>query len=361
MSSFVLPEEVLELQQAAARFAAAELVPATRDHERAGRWPERVLTVLREFSLSSLDLPARLGGDDAGCLAKVSLLETLAAGDAAGLPAADQPGPAVGALAACPDPEVAAEVAAACLAGEASVALVVADEPARPLRVEWTPAWPSLRWVMASAGERLELIEVAPGGGAGVRALAFEASGGQSAELASGRLLGGWELSPGAGLALRGRARLWAAAVAVGVAQAAFDATVAYTTERVVFGKPVAYHQANAFDLAALATHLHGARLAVRDAAGAYDQGDPTAGFWATQAWVAAIDAAVAVTDAGIQLLGGHGFLVDHLAEKRFREAKMLALLWGGRDQADADLAAAVLEIPDPLFDGRLGVGGSER
>ena len=37
------------------------------------------------------------------------------------------------------------------------------------------------------------------------------------------------------------------------------------------------------------------------------------------------MDAAAAVTDLGIQLLGGHGFLVDHIAEKRFREVRMLA------------------------------------
>jgi alkylation response protein AidB-like acyl-CoA dehydrogenase len=134
------------------------------------------------------------------------------------------------------------------------------------------------------------------------------------------------------------------------VSQAAFDATIAYTTERVVFGKPVAYHQGNAFDLAAVATQVHGARLAVRDAAALFDGEDPTAGFWSTQAWLTAIETAVAVTDLGVQLLGGHGFLVDHLAEKRFREARMLGLLAGGRDAALTDAAAAVLDIPDPLF-----------
>jgi alkylation response protein AidB-like acyl-CoA dehydrogenase len=141
--------------------------------------------------------------------------------------------------------------------------------------------------------------------------------------------------------------------VAVGVAQDALDATVAYTTERIVFGKPVAHHQANAFDLAALATRVHGARLAVRDAASSFDAAggtDPDAGFWATQAWLEATEAAVAVTEAGIQLLGGHGFLVDHLAEKRFREARMLGLLAGGLDAALDDLAGAVLDVPDPLL-----------
>jgi len=134
------------------------------------------------------------------------------------------------------------------------------------------------------------------------------------------------------------------------VAQAAFDATVAYTTERVVFGRPVAHHQGNAFDLAAAATNLHGARLAVRDAAASYDGDDPAAGFAATQAWLTAIDAAVTVTDIGIQLLGGHGFLLDHPAEKRFREIRMLAQLAGGRDAAEADVADLVLAMPHPVF-----------
>jgi alkylation response protein AidB-like acyl-CoA dehydrogenase len=112
----------------------------------------------------------------------------------------------------------------------------------------------------------------------------------------------------------------------------------------------VAHHQGNAFELAALATGVHGARLAVRDAAAAYDRGELFAGFWATQAWRTAVDAAIAMTDAGIQLLGGHGFLLDHLAEKRFREARMLGLLAGGRDAADADSASAVLDVTDAIF-----------
>jgi acyl-CoA dehydrogenase len=87
----------------------------------------------------------------------------------------------------------------------------------------------------------------------------------------------------------------------------------------------------------------------VRDAASSFDRGAADAGFWATQAWLGAVDAAVTVTDLGVQLLGGHGFLVDHLAEKRFREARMLALLSGGRDAADADLAELVLDVPDDL------------
>lgn len=337
-AGFGLAEEVEELRASAERFARDVLAPAGRDHERAGRWPADVLAVLDGFALGDMD---RRGGGGAGSLAKVVLLETLATGDAGGLPAADRPGLTAGAVDACPDRAGAAEVAAA------GAALVVGGAC-----VEWAPGWPSLRWAWVSEGDALRLLEVGGGAVVAAEALAFAASGGVRADLADAPVAGAWELPPGGGLAVRGRARLWAAAVAVGVGQAAFDATVAYTTERIVFGRPVAHHQANAFELAALATGLHGARLAVRDAAAAFDGGDPAAGFWATQAWREATGTAVAVTEAGVQLLGGHGFLLDHLAEKRFREARMLGLLAGGADAALDDLAAAVLAVPDPLLGG---------
>jgi len=350
MTEFALPEEVEQLRLEAARFAAQELAPAARASERAGRWPGAVLDVLAKFALRELDVPAELGGVGAGCLAKVVLLETLAAGDAGGLAAADQPGLAAGALAACPDAELACGIAGACLAGEAQAALVIADrEGPGARRVAWAPSWPPLRWAWLSEGDSLRLIEIA-GALEPTRALAFQACGGASAPLAGGRVLGEWRLPSPNGVAIRGRARLWCAAVALGVAQAAFDATIAYASERIVFGKPVAHHQGNAFELAVAATNLHGARLLARDAASSFDRGAPDAGFWATQAWLGAVEAAVAVTDLGIQLLGGHGFLVDHLAEKRFREARMLGLLAGGRDAAEADLAELALDVPDSLF-----------
>jgi alkylation response protein AidB-like acyl-CoA dehydrogenase len=351
MPDFALPPEIEELREAAARFAARSLAPNVREHEAAGRWPDGVLDVLDGFSLRSLDLPHPLGGAPDGCLAKAVLLETLAMGDAGGLFAVDQPGASIGALAACPDVHVAGDVAAVCLDAAGSCALVVIDpeHDGTPPGLEWGPGWPRLRFVWVIENDTLSLLD-APTDTAPVQALAFQASGGVSALVDRRRPLGRWPLDAHGGLQVRGRARLWTAAVAVGVAQAAFDATVEYTTDRVVFGKAVAHHQANAFDLAAAATDVHGARLVVRDAARRFDENDPHAGYWATQAWITTMDAAVRVTDMGIQLLGGHGFLVDHVAEKRFREAGMLRLLFGGRDAADADLASVALDVPDPIF-----------
>jgi acyl-CoA dehydrogenase len=353
MTNFALPEEIEQLRQSAARFAADVLSPAARRSEAASAWPAELVAVLDGFALGGLDLPARLHGVDAGSVAKVVLLETLAQGDAGGLPGADQPGPTVGALLGCPDAKLVASVADAAARGQGGAALCVIadDEPSENARVHWAPARPGLRFAWLSRGDTLQLFDVrdllepSP-------ALAFQASGGVSAPLLEERLLGSWSLPAGAGVQLRGRARLWGAAVAVGVAQAAFDATVEYTRERVVFGKPVAHHQGNAFELAVAATELHGARLIVREAARAFDAAEAHAGFWATQAWLSALAAAAQITDLGVQLLGGHGFLLDHLAEKRFREARMLALLHGGRDAAEADLAAMVLDVPHPAFGG---------
>jgi len=344
-----LADEIEQLRLSASRFAAAELAPAARAAEQAGTWPPDRLEVLARLALRELDLPEEYGGAGAGCLAKVVVLETLAAGDAGGLAAADQPGMAAGALAVCPDTGLARAIADECLAGRAACAWLALDPEGPPAReVPWAPAWPAPRWVFVSRGESLEACEpVHPA--RPVRALAFGASGAVSLSLDGARVAGRWKLEARTALAVRGRARLWCAAVALGVAQSAFDATVAYTRDRVVFGKPVAHHQGNAFELAVAATNLQGARLLVRDAASSCDGLAADAGFWATQAWLAAVDAAVGVTDLGVQLLGGHGFLVDHLAEKRFREARMLGLLAGGRDLADADLADAVLGVPDPL------------
>jgi alkylation response protein AidB-like acyl-CoA dehydrogenase len=348
MRAFALAPEIEELRGAADRLARSELAPNVREAEAAGRWPDGVLAVLDGFPLSGLDLSEALGGEGAGLLAKAVVLETVAVADAGGLPAADRTGSAAGALLACPDRALAAVVAASCLDGSARCAFTVIDPENGSPGLDWAPGWPQLRWVWAMEGDTLRLHEVT-GAPEPVTVLAFQTSGGVSVPFAATAVRGSWELSPFAALGVRGRARVWGAAVAVGVAQAALDETISYTTERVVFGKPVAHHQGNAFDIAHAAGRVHGARLVVRDAAAAFDRDEPDAGFWATQAWLETMDAAFTATNLGIQLLGGHGFIVDHLAEKRFREARMLAMLAGARDAAEFDAAAFVLDVEDPL------------
>src|SRR5436190_24227313 len=115
MRAFALAPELEELRAAAERLGRNELAPEVRVAEAAGRWPDSVLDVLDGIPLGGLDLREDLGGVGAGALAKVVVLETLAAADAVGLPRADRPGSAAGAVLACPDYARAAEVAAGCL------------------------------------------------------------------------------------------------------------------------------------------------------------------------------------------------------------------------------------------------------
>jgi alkylation response protein AidB-like acyl-CoA dehydrogenase len=347
---FALTPELDELQAVAQRLGRERLAPDVRVNEEAGRWPEPVMAVLDQLPLGGLDLPLALGGVEQGCLAKALVLEALAHDDAGGLPAADRFGSAVGALEVCPDASAVADIVAAGNDGTARCAFTVAEPGFTRRRLAWAPGWPHLRWVWVSDGDTLRLLEVGgPDLVEPVQVLAFQASGGVSVDLDRLGVVGEWQLAPDQSLRVRARARLWAASVAVGVAQAAIEDTIEYTTERIVFGKPVAHHQGNAFDLAAAAGGVHAARLVVRDAAASVDRGDGDAGYWATQAWIETMDAAFAATNVGIQLLGGHGFLVDHLAEKRFREARHLALLAGGRDAAELDVATHTLDVRDPL------------
>src|SRR4051794_37219917 len=160
MRAFALAAELEELRGAAERLARTELAPGVREAEAAGRWPAAVLDVLDGVPLGGLDLPAELGGVDAGLLAKVVVLETLAAADAGGLPGADRPGLAAGALLACPDRSVAGEVAAAGLDGSAQCGFTVVDPEVGSAALEWAPGWPPLRWVWAMEADTLRLREV---------------------------------------------------------------------------------------------------------------------------------------------------------------------------------------------------------
>jgi alkylation response protein AidB-like acyl-CoA dehydrogenase len=59
-------------------------------------------------------------------------------------------------------------------------------------------------------------------------------------------------------------------------------------------------------------------------------------------AWLEAREASLMVTDRGVQLLGGHGYMDDHPVEKWMRDARGLALLFGGEDEARFEAAAGV-------------------
>ncbi|MFG1638838.1 acyl-CoA dehydrogenase family protein [Amycolatopsis sp. NPDC049252] len=111
-------------------------------------------------------------------------------------------------------------------------------------------------------------------------------------------------------------------AFAVGMAQAALDATVDYTGEREAFGGPLIKQQAVAHALAEMATRTEAARLLVYAAAGAYDAGEQNLGGRAAMAKLFATEAAQFVVDSAVQLHGARALRRGHLLEHLYREVR---------------------------------------
>lgn len=122
--------------------------------------------------------------------------------------------------------------------------------------------------------------------------------------------------------------RLGIAACAVGLAQAALDAAIAYAQQRQQFGRPISDFQGVQFMLADMATAVAAARALYLEAARLKDAGLPF-GQPAAMAKLCATDAAMSVTTDAIQILGGAGYTADFPVERYFREAKVLQIVEG--------------------------------
>ena len=118
-------------------------------------------------------------------------------------------------------------------------------------------------------------------------------------------------------------------AVAVGLAQGAFEYALQYAKERVQFGQPIAKFQAVQFMLADMATEIEAARQLVYWAAAELDAGSPEGGKLGSMAKYFASDVAMKVTTDALQILGGYGYMKDHPVERMMRDAKITQIFEG--------------------------------
>jgi acyl-CoA dehydrogenase len=125
------------------------------------------------------------------------------------------------------------------------------------------------------------------------------------------------------------RARPTIGAEALGIAQSAFDKTVAYCKERVQFGRPIAKFQAIQFKLADMATMIHNARLNVYYAGWLIDKGVKHYSKEAAMAKVYASDIAMQITTDCVQLHGGYGYSQEYPLERMMRDAKIQQIYEG--------------------------------
>ncbi|QDY81317.1 acyl-CoA dehydrogenase [Streptomyces qinzhouensis] len=111
-------------------------------------------------------------------------------------------------------------------------------------------------------------------------------------------------------------------AFAVGMAQAALDATLAHTAARTAFGGPLKDLQSVAHQVAEMATRTEAARLLVLSAAAAYDAGDPDVPRRSAMAKLFATETAQYVVDTAVQLHGARALQRGHLLEHLYREVR---------------------------------------
>jgi acyl-CoA dehydrogenase len=124
------------------------------------------------------------------------------------------------------------------------------------------------------------------------------------------------------------RTRPGVAAMATGIARAAFEFATEYSKERVQFGVPIAMHQAIQFLIADMATKVHLSRLAAWNSAVLLDQGKRNT-LESSHAKRFAADSAMEVATDAVQVYGGYGFIKDYPVEKLMRDAKIMQLYEG--------------------------------
>jgi alkylation response protein AidB-like acyl-CoA dehydrogenase len=123
--------------------------------------------------------------------------------------------------------------------------------------------------------------------------------------------------------------RLTIGAQAVGIAQGAFDAALAYTKDRKQFGKSISDFQGVQFMLADMAMKIEAARQLIYVAAARGERGEQDLTFISAAAKCFASDVAMEVTTDAVQLFGGAGYTQDFPVERMMRDAKITQIYEG--------------------------------
>ena len=132
-------------------------------------------------------------------------------------------------------------------------------------------------------------------------------------------------------------------AQAVGIAQGALDAAIAYTKDRKQFGRAIADNQGVQFMLADMAMKVEAARLMVYSAAARAERGEPDLGFISAASKCFASDVAMEVTTDAVQLFGGAGYTIDFPVERMMRDAKITQIYEGTNQIQRVVMSRAIL------------------
>ncbi len=142
------------------------------------------------------------------------------------------------------------------------------------------------------------------------------------------------------------RTRPVVGAMALGVARAAYEYALEYSSQRKQFGKKIAEFQAVAFKLADMKSRVDASRLLVWRAGWMQRNNQPFASAEGSMAKLFASETAVFVTDEAIQILGGNGYTRDYPVERMHRDAKIFTIFEGTSEIQRLVIARALTGLP---------------
>jgi butyryl-CoA dehydrogenase len=356
-------EEILEIRSLARDFAAAELRPHAERWDAGRALDDDVAGKIAELGFFGMLVPEESGGMGFSLATYLGALEELAWGEPAAALLVAQSVIAADALTRFGG-SAHAELLGALAAGEQLGCIAFAeDESSTDSHVsttaeQGTDGWSfsgTKRWVTNGAAAGVAIVLADVDGTAALFALT-PASGytiGPAAATMGLRAvpvvsleLGGVSAPQDARLGWTGQdaraaidplGSLSAAAIAVGIAQAALDHAVQYAGEREQFGRPIRSFEGIQFKLAEMATRTAAARALIERAAGR-----PEDAAAAAMAKLAAGSCAMYVTTDAVQIFGGYGYMRDYPVEKLMRDAKAMEMLHGTSEMQRLRIAAAL-------------------
>ena len=137
--------------------------------------------------------------------------------------------------------------------------------------------------------------------------------------------------------------RISIAALSLGIAKGALDASVAYSKERHQYGKPISEFQAISFKIADMATRIEAAELLIRQASDLKNRGLPMTKESAMAKYYASEVSVYAATES-VQIFGGYGYTKDFPVEKFYRDSKLCTIGEGTSEIQKLVIAREILK-----------------
>jgi len=360
---FTLTDEQKALREMAHDFAEKEIRPVAWEYDRDGTWPQEIIEKAWEVGLMNTHVPEEYGGPEASYLDGCIIEEELAWGCSGVQTSVGANGLAAAPVALAGSEETkrkylgmlteAPRLASFCLT-EPDAGSDVSGMRTRAVRRGDTYVLNGQKCFITNGGHADWFTVYAKtdpdAGRRGISAFVVEKDAtvivdkkedkmGQRAsntatitfndtEVPAANLLGAENQGFKIAMATLDRTRPGVAAMAVGIARAAFEFAVGYSKERVQFGVPIAMHQAIQFMIADMATEIEAARLLTWQSAVLLDQGARNT-LQSSHAKRFAADTAMKVTTDAVQVYGGYGFIKDYPVEKLMRDAKIMQLYEG--------------------------------